>query len=689
MGKMISGLGIVAFAIMLVFVLVGCNEPSTSHSDIVINISAIQGISVPAKGGTPVTTIAENAQYSGTVTWSPNHTTFIAATQYTATITLTPKTGYKLQGVAANFFTVAGATSVSNTANSGVITAVFPETNANVINIATIQGVNIPVKGETPVTNIIENEQYSGTVSWNGNPDIFAASTVYTAIITLTPKIGYTLQGIVANYFTLDGATSISNNTNSGVITVVFPSTDAIVINISDIQGVVAPVYGRIPIKTITGNEQYSGTVTWSPYVSDKFNALTQYTATVSLTPKFGYTLQGVSSNFFTIDGATLVNNNANSGVITAIFPQTDAVTNVNRFEYYWVDQHGNLVTTSGGTVTVAAGAILTITAQSTGYVVKQWYLDGVNTNQSDNTYNFSSTIAGKHTVGLFVEKDGKLYNTNIIITVNSVTVTYNSNGGSGTTPTAQTVNAGSSMTLNSGSGLYRTNYTFGGWNTDPSGMGTNYNANSSYTPTGNITLYAKWTSTVTFNINGGTGTIPTSQTVPAGSSITLPSVSRTGYTFNGWNTNSSGTGTNYNANSFYTPTGNITLYAKWNYVSGSSVGTGTETSPYNLSANTWVDGNITSSGNAVWYSFNVTSGTVYRVWWNDSYQGNSTKTLDVKVDATYSNGISIFSGVDSGYTTAQSFTANQTGTVKIKVYPYSGGTGTFGIVYSTYSTRP
>jgi hypothetical protein len=62
------------------------------------------------------------------VTWSPVAATFAGATQYTATITLTPKTGYTLTGVSENFFTVAGATTVTNTANSGVVTAVFPET---------------------------------------------------------------------------------------------------------------------------------------------------------------------------------------------------------------------------------------------------------------------------------------------------------------------------------------------------------------------------------------------------------------------------------------------------------------------------------------------------------------------------------------------------------------------------------
>lgn len=89
---------------------------------------AIVGVTAPVVGETPVTAITEGKQFTGTVTWSPEVSTFAASTVYTATITLTPKVGYKLDGVAANFFTVAGATSVSNGANSGVVTAVFPAT---------------------------------------------------------------------------------------------------------------------------------------------------------------------------------------------------------------------------------------------------------------------------------------------------------------------------------------------------------------------------------------------------------------------------------------------------------------------------------------------------------------------------------------------------------------------------------
>jgi uncharacterized repeat protein (TIGR02543 family) len=195
---------------------------------------------------------------------------------------------------------------------------------------------------------------------------------------------------------------------------------------------------------------------------------------------------------------------------------------------------------------------------------------------------------------------------------------------------------------------------------------------------------------TVTFNANGGSGTTPTAQTVNSDSSITLPSgsgLSKSGYIFGGWNTNSSGTGTNYDAGSSYTPTDDVTLYARWGYT-----GTGTL-----LTADVWTNGSITSADGEVWYSFQVTSGATYRVWWNDSDQGNSTKSGDVVVGARYTGSSSwIFGGTNStfdrGWTTAQSFTANQTGTVEIRVIPYNRSsqyTGTFGIVYSTGSTRP
>jgi len=151
--------------------------------------------------------------------------------------------------------------------------------------------------------------------------------------------------------------------------------------------------------------------------------------------------------------------------------------------------------------------------------------------------------------------------------------VTFNANGGSGTVPSI-TVNAGSSITLPSGSSLTKSGYDFDGWNTKNDGTGTDYSAGSSYTPSGNVTLYAKWnavssptTYTVTFNSNGGSGTAPSAQIVDSGSTVTLPnqgSLTKSDYEFDGWNTKNDGTGTNYSVWASYTPSGNVTLYAKW-----------------------------------------------------------------------------------------------------------------------------
>jgi uncharacterized repeat protein (TIGR02543 family) len=295
--------------------------------------------------------------------------------------------------------------------------------------------------------------------------------------------------------------------------------------------------------------------------------------------------------------------------------------------------------------------------------------------------FNYSSSNVGSY---------GIVYSNTTSTRPAIYTVTFNVNGGSGTAPAAETVSAGFSIVLPGGSGLSRDGYVFGGWNTLANGTGSNFNIGASYIPTSNITLYARWYAiyTVTFNSNGGSGTTPTAQTGSAGSGITLPDgsgLSRDGYTFVGWNTNSSGTGTNYAAGFSYTPTSNITLYARWSV-------TATQ-----LTANVWANGSLGSATSEVLYSFPVSFGTTYRIWWNDSNQGNGTKTGDVVVGVRYAGSSNWIIGgtdntVDRGWTTAQSFSATQTGMVEIRVMPYSRSssyTGTFGIVYSTGTTRP
>ena len=81
-----------------------------------------------------------------------------------------------------------------------------------------------------------------------------------------------------------------------------------------------------------------------------------------------------------------------------------------------------------------------------------------------------------------------------------------------------------------------------------------------------NTTLYAQWVSTlktVTFNNNGGTGTMA-AQTACVSTALTTNSFTRAGYTFAGWNSAANGSGTAYANGANYSFAADITLYAQW-----------------------------------------------------------------------------------------------------------------------------
>lgn len=88
-------------------------------------------------------------------------------------------------------------------------------------------------------------------------------------------------------------------------------------------------------------------------------------------------------------------------------------------------------------------------------------------------------------------------------------------------------------------------------------------------TPTPTPTPPTPTTYTVSYNVNGGSGSV-SSQSATSGSSITIQSgagLTNTGYTFNGWNTATNGSGTAYAAGASLTVTANVTLYAQWQVV--------------------------------------------------------------------------------------------------------------------------
>ena len=297
--------------------------------------------------------------------------------------------------------------------------------------------------------------------------------------------------------------------------------------------------------------------------------------------------------------------------------------------------------------------------------------------------------------------------------TETAYTVSFDAYGGSGTAPEPITVKAGSSITIPGRNGLTMSEHAFGGWY--DADKGNSYRAGDRFTPTDDTILYAIWEYspiiiiyyTVTFDdANGGSIWGTWTAEHEAGSSITLPDVDHMAmsrFTFGGWNTNADGTGTAYRNAASFTLTGDITLYAVWN------PNPGTETNPIPLTENIWADGEIINpnystneSDFAMWYSLGVESGTTYYVWWNSVYRGdgtyaeNETKSLYSYVSALYSDGTNIFTEIEAGWETPQSFTADRNGTVLIKVsapeyyssYYYSTP-GTFSVVYNTSGARP
>ena len=155
--------------------------------------------------------------------------------------------------------------------------------------------------------------------------------------------------------------------------------------------------------------------------------------------------------------------------------------------------------------------------------------------------------------------------------TPKTIAISYNVNGGSGTAPASQnwTYNESSTATLDAGTGLTKTGYTFGGWATTASAV----SGVTSAAPSSSLTYYAVWTPisyTVTYSAGSGSGTVPTESaktlgsafTLAAGTSLTPPAPSgAVTYSFAYW----SESGTAYSAGaSFLMPARDITLTANW-----------------------------------------------------------------------------------------------------------------------------
>ncbi len=273
----------------------------------------------------------------------------------------------------------------------------------------------------------------------------------------------------------------------------------------------------------------------------------------------------------------------------------------------------------TGGTASVTAtygAAMPGITVPSrAGYTFGGYY---TGTNGSGTQYY---TASGASARSCALTADTTLY---AKWTANNYTITLDRQNGSGGT-TSVIVTYGAAMPDIAAPS--RAGYTFGGYYTGTNGSGTQYYTASGTSAntcalTADTTLYAKWTAnsyTVSFDSRGGSacGSI----SVTYGSTYgTLPTPTRTNYTFTGWFTDPEG-GTQITGSTAVSITDDRTLYAHWtlNAVTITYYGNGTGVTGIPAAQDKLIGGTATISS-----AVPVRNGFTF-LGWNTSPVGSGT----------------------------------------------------------------
>ena len=334
--------------------------------------TAITQLTAPVKNEVPQTEI-ETDEYTATVVWSPEVTDkFVYNTVYTATITITPKTNYTVKGIAENGYTVSGAQTVTNEADSATVTVVYSATeNKNSNEFTQPLAITGWTYGETANTPTAVAKY--GTIKYTYSN---TADGTYTEEVPTNAGTYYVKA-------TVEETADYSGLESNAVEFTILPKT----INTAITQ-LTAPVKNEVP-QTEIETDEYTATVVWSPEVTDKFVYNTVYTATITITPKTNYTVKGIAKNGYTVSGAETVTNEADSVTVKVVYPATE---NKNSNEFT------QPLTITGWTYGETANAP---TAEAKYGTIKYTY-----SNTADGTYTEKvPTNAGTHYVKATVEE--------------------------------------------------------------------------------------------------------------------------------------------------------------------------------------------------------------------------------------------------------------------------------------------
>ncbi|MBQ7667703.1 MAG: InlB B-repeat-containing protein [Clostridia bacterium] len=242
--------------------------------------------------------------------------------------------------------------------------------------------------------------------------------------------------------------------------------------------------------------------------------------------------------------------------------PYTFAYSNSIRFDTQGGSGYvSNVIKEDGIALTLP-----TYNGTKTGYSFAGWC-------RTPGATNASQVIWGNGGTMTAYERANILY---AVWVPNTCKITYNLNGGSGTTPSQVIKNYGENVTVASGSGFSYSGFTFAGWGLSSSSSSPSYYPGGTIgnEVTSDIVLYAVWKNDlsyvpegkvkVTFNSNGGSGYMPQQEfdrLSPA--RLTANRFTKTGYTFAGWSMNKNGE-VHYLDRANFTAATDLTLYAVW-----------------------------------------------------------------------------------------------------------------------------
>ena len=327
----------------------------------------------------------------------------------------------------------------------------------------------------------------------------------------------------------------------------------------------------------INRNNPEHGTVQTSVNGFATTTALESQVVTVETEPEPGYQAN------ISVTGATLSAN-------TFIMHAEDVTVTVNftpepQYAIHYVLNGGTQNNNNPSTFYPSIGVPSFAAPWRTGYQFNNWY--GNNNFTGDPITSIAPGTTGEQ--WLYARWTANTYN-----------VAFNANGGTGTMePQTHTYDASQALTSNA---FTRTGYAFSHWATNPDGTGTTYTngqtvQNLTTSNGATIPLYAQWnpiTYTVSFNANGGTGTMAAqTHTYDASQALTSNAFTNAGYSFTGWATAADDDVVYTNGQSVSnlasTQDANVELFAKWTVNPAHFSGTGTEADPYLIkSAEGW-----------------------------------------------------------------------------------------------------